>query len=421
MAKTVKIDLRDHAGVPAGGAGMRRDRVTVWAPTFRPATGGDWTVGPQPVEYFFEDGLVSIPNVDAGPLVVRFDVDQMDGTDTFTVTVPEGDGVISMRELLADEYEYAPIVISEARRVLASARDLLGQSESAASAAKASQSAAESSATAAKSSQEQAASSASEAASSASAAKSSQEKAASSASAAGTAKTKAETAAESASSSLTQVQQIATSTSWNGDRVTVNGKTSPPLTGPAGTTAWSGITGKPSTFPPATHTHTTAQVEGLGTALDGKAAKSHTHVSADISDAQNGYTLTSVATNSGRLVEISSNGTLEVHAANMTNGNGNAVTNKAYVDGAVAKVDSRVTASQKVTTASDTRWQVWRVGQMVTLTCVNITPHDNVVIPANFHPPAAIYAEDGSILSMDGALFISRSEFSGTFTYIVTS
>lgn len=51
-------------------------------------------------------------------------------------------------------------------------------------------------------------------------------------------------------------------------------------TGPAGTTTWAGITDKPTTFTPATHTHTTAQVSGLDTtlaniqtALDGKKFK----------------------------------------------------------------------------------------------------------------------------------------------------
>ena len=34
---------------------------------------------------------------------------------------------------------------------------------------------------------------------------------------------------------------------------------------------WGDVTGKPSTFPPATHTHSIADIEGLQEALDGKA------------------------------------------------------------------------------------------------------------------------------------------------------
>ena len=41
-------------------------------------------------------------------------------------------------------------------------------------------------------------------------------------------------------------------------------------TGPAGTTTWAGITDKPATFAPSTHTHTTAQVTGLDAALASK-------------------------------------------------------------------------------------------------------------------------------------------------------
>lgn len=41
--------------------------------------------------------------------------------------------------------------------------------------------------------------------------------------------------------------------------------------------AWADITGKPSTFPPDTHSHSIAQVTGLQTQLDGKAAAVHTH------------------------------------------------------------------------------------------------------------------------------------------------
>jgi hypothetical protein len=42
-------------------------------------------------------------------------------------------------------------------------------------------------------------------------------------------------------------------------------------------TDWDSVSGKPSTFPPATHTHTVADTTGLQVALDGKAATSHTH------------------------------------------------------------------------------------------------------------------------------------------------
>lgn len=44
----------------------------------------------------------------------------------------------------------------------------------------------------------------------------------------------------------------------------------PGPTGPAGTTEWSGLTGVPTSFPPSTHTHTTAEIDGLDASLASK-------------------------------------------------------------------------------------------------------------------------------------------------------
>ena len=47
---------------------------------------------------------------------------------------------------------------------------------------------------------------------------------------------------------------------------------------------WTDISGKPTTFPPSSHTHVIADTTGLQTAVDGKAATSHTHTKANITD-----------------------------------------------------------------------------------------------------------------------------------------
>ncbi|HAT1504193.1 TPA: hypothetical protein I8W56_002317 [Corynebacterium striatum] len=47
-------------------------------------------------------------------------------------------------------------------------------------------------------------------------------------------------------------------------------------------TTWDEVKGKPAAFPPTTHTHTTAQVEGLDDALAGKADKGHMHKIEDV-------------------------------------------------------------------------------------------------------------------------------------------
>ena len=45
---------------------------------------------------------------------------------------------------------------------------------------------------------------------------------------------------------------------------------------------WAQVSGKPATFPPESHTHPVAEVDGLQAALDGKAATGHTHTKAQV-------------------------------------------------------------------------------------------------------------------------------------------
>lgn len=54
------------------------------------------------------------------------------------------------------------------------------------------------------------------------------------------------------------------------------------LVGPPGTTSWNGITDKPSTFTPSSHSHQVSDVIGLQSAIDGKAATVHTHNEGEI-------------------------------------------------------------------------------------------------------------------------------------------
>lgn len=134
--------------------------------------------------------------------------------------------------------------------------------ETAADNAKKSESSASSSASGAKSS-------ASSASSSASKASTSEQNAAKSASAAADSASQAADSATNAKRDADRAARIADSTSWNGDKLTVNGKTSPSLTGPKGdpgqdgkdgASTWADISGKPSTFPPSGHRHSSADI-----------------------------------------------------------------------------------------------------------------------------------------------------------------
>ena len=61
------------------------------------------------------------------------------------------------------------------------------------------------------------------------------------------------------------------------------------LSGLSGDVAWGDVTGKPSTFPPAAHTHTIAQVTGLQGALDSK--PTGTGITAIVAISQEDYDL----------------------------------------------------------------------------------------------------------------------------------
>ena len=130
MARTVVIDLRDFAGQAAGGRNSGRDRVTVWAPEFRASTQGGWTTGPLPRTFHFNGGPLRIPDVEPGQVVLQFHVRQMQGQDTFTVNVPDGSGEIRLSELMADVFEYDPPIISEAQRTVTAARETLAEAKS---------------------------------------------------------------------------------------------------------------------------------------------------------------------------------------------------------------------------------------------------------------------------------------------------
>lgn len=131
MARTVVIDLRDFAGQAAGEHPSGRDKVMVWAPEFRASTQGGWTTGPLPRTLYFNGAPVRIPDVEPGQIVIQFHVRQLQGQDTFTVNVPAGSGEVRLSELMADAFEYDPPIISEAQRTLMSAREALNKATAA--------------------------------------------------------------------------------------------------------------------------------------------------------------------------------------------------------------------------------------------------------------------------------------------------
>ena len=289
--------------------------VLVRALTLRP--GSTFAVTGEPKVAVIKAGHFVIEDVEPGP--VQLTIQGNGVTHDVRVDVPDEDEV-DFLDLLEDVYEWEPAQISavklaarearkaadEAGRIASafrgaeqlegwadsaseSAASALGSageaavsaeaaagsaSEAAVSAGEAADSAAVATerAGAAGDSATSAAGSAGEAGAAAGRAESSAAAAAASESAAGAAATSAGRSATEASAHADRAESVVDSVSWDDDRLTVAGKTSPSLRGPKGdrgergepgASTWDAISGKPETYPPEAHTHVMADITGL--------------------------------------------------------------------------------------------------------------------------------------------------------------
>lgn len=69
----------------------------------------------------------------------------------------------------------------------------------------------------------------------------------------------------------------------------------------ADSVAWEGVSGKPTKFEPTAHTHATSQVDGLDSALAGKAPVTHTHTKSQITDFAHTHAISEVEGLQGEL------------------------------------------------------------------------------------------------------------------------
>ena len=184
------------------------------------------------------DGQVEFTAV-PGPAVLAL-ISQGRAVDTVPIVVGESDSqtlrqVVSAAKIADDATQreieklaaQAVHLVDSSTENARKAQDGAQRAETAAGGAKQHEASAASSASAAENS-------ATAAASSASKASTSERSAADSASAAASSASQAAGSATSAKQEADRAGSIADSTSWDGDRLTVNGQTSPPLTGPKG-------------------------------------------------------------------------------------------------------------------------------------------------------------------------------------------
>ena len=308
--------------------------------------------------------------------------------------------------------ETATSKAGEATTQAASAANSAGAAKTSETNALSSANAAKSSASSAATSETNAASSASAAKSSASSASSSASKAATSEKNAGESSAAAAGSASSAKSDADRAANIANSTSWNGDKLTVNGITSPSLTGPKGDPGDKGEPGKdgkPFTF----NDLTEQQRESLrgepgrkgdrgAPGQDGKDGAStwddikgvpsefppsgHRHSSADISDASND----AGAPQFGGYVIKARNRDGKIFYYNAPT-EGRELANKEYVDKttrtaqSLAVTEAVTKVTRTVETISGVGWEAIRIGQLVQLTFTNWDGSETF-LPAAYTP-----------------------------------
>ena len=326
----VTIDLKDTSGyAPALG-----DRVIFEAKRLAGSeTTPGRVITTAPVEVPLRNGVGEV-DLEPGATVMRVKARNYRDARAIEFVVPAVSRSMTLRELLEDAFTYTPPVIQEAQLYKVQAREAVERAEAAAAvvgsaqrvgewadASEAASRASEAFAEAAKESSEasaesaaasagsagEAGESASSAASSAGVAESHAKRAESHANEAGshasaasesaksasasaeaasdssdTARQEADRATEQARAASTsageasnyadRAEGVVDSVSWDDDRLTVAGKTSPSLRGPkgdkgeqgeSGASTWDTVLGKPDFYPPEAHTHVMSDITDL--------------------------------------------------------------------------------------------------------------------------------------------------------------
>lgn len=356
---------------------------------------------------------------------------EIDGYDFLHIPVPTGfDETLNTIEAQSAQVakdaaaagKYASAAKSSASAAAASAKKVAGSESTAARYANEAKSSADLAETAAGNAKK----SESSASSSASGAKSSASSASSSASKAATSEQNAAKSAGDAAASAFQVvgiatraeryadraAQIADSTSWDGDKLTVNGQTSPSLTGPKGDPGDKGEPGKdgkPFTFNDLTEQQreslrgepgrkgdkgdpgqdgkdgasTWADIEGVPSEFP---PRRHRHDSGDIVNAVND----AGAPQFGGYVIKARDRDGKIFYYNAPT-EGRELANKSYVDSvartaqSLAVTEAVTKATRTVDTMSGKGWEAIRIGQVVQLTLTDWNGSE-ILLPANYKP-----------------------------------
>ena len=104
----ISIDVTD-----LGGEARPGDKVVFW----RPRMGGSAThagrvISTAPVTVFLTDGKATVSDVEPGSMRVLLQCRGVESQGPIDVTVPDGNGTVTLRSLIESQFEYAPPIVS---------------------------------------------------------------------------------------------------------------------------------------------------------------------------------------------------------------------------------------------------------------------------------------------------------------------
>lgn len=113
----ISIDVTD-----LGGEARPGDKVVLW----KPAAAGSSShagrvISTAPVDVFLTNGKASVPDVEPGEMRVLLQCRGVESQGPIDVTVPDGNGTVTLRSLIESQFEYAPPIVSAVQEAAANA------------------------------------------------------------------------------------------------------------------------------------------------------------------------------------------------------------------------------------------------------------------------------------------------------------
>ena len=113
----ISIDVTD-----LGGEARPGDKVVLWKPAAAgSATHAGRVISTAPVDVFLTSGKATVPDVEPGSMRVLLQCRGVESQGPIDVTVPDGNGTVTLRSLIESQFEYAPPIVSAVQEAAANA------------------------------------------------------------------------------------------------------------------------------------------------------------------------------------------------------------------------------------------------------------------------------------------------------------